>query len=182
MYTAIEYVGCIAISWQVINLLEWCLHMVSHVTINVPLLKEIHQIHMQHHKRDYPITNLLQEGPYKDGGGNWAYGPIVAGLAIAVWLMLPQHFALLITIQGLGMIAINSHMHTQFHFRGSWLEKYDWFLKRRYLHFYHHGHMQNNISLGGIDPTYDIVLGTYVDVKIPTEMHRNCVPEKKNKH
>ena len=179
MYTAIEYVGFIAISWQIINFLEWCSHLLAHVRINMPFLKEIHRIHMQHHKIDYPITNLLQDGPYKDGGGNWAFGPIVVLFTLVAWLILPQHFALMITLQMLGMIGINSYMHTEFHIRGSWMEKYDWFLKRRYLHFYHQGHMQNNMSIAGIDPTYDILFGTYVDVKIPAKMHNKCVPEKK---
>ena len=65
----------------------------------------------------------------------------------------------------------------RFHIAGSWLEQYDWFMTRRYRHFYHHGHLRQNMSLGGIDPTFDLAFGTYTSVETPTD--RSAMPRRK---
>jgi sterol desaturase/sphingolipid hydroxylase (fatty acid hydroxylase superfamily) len=65
----------------------------------------------------------------------------------------------------------------RFHIAGSWLEQFEWFQSRRYRHFYHHGHLRQNMSLGGIDPTFDLLFGTYVAVEAPNE--RGAVPRRR---
>ena len=50
--------------------------------------------------------------------------------------------------------------------RGSWLEKYEWFQVRRLRHFHHHRHLRQNMSLGGIDPTFDIFFGTFIAAEL----------------
>ena len=52
----------------------------------------------------------------------------------------------------------------RYHVQGSWLERYTWFIQRRMRHFWHHRHLRENMSLGGIDPVCDRIFGTYVAV------------------
>ena len=35
------------VTWQVTNLIEWLLHTLAHIRINLPVLREIHRIHME---------------------------------------------------------------------------------------------------------------------------------------
>ena len=62
-------------------------------------------------------------------------------------------------------LLVSDHLHQQYHVDGSWLEQFDWFMRRRERHFYHHYHMKRNMSLGGMDSTVDRLLHTYVQVK-----------------
>ena len=47
-------------------------------------------------------------------------------------------------------------------------------MDRRKRHFYHHGHHMKNMSLGGIDPVFDRVMNTFVEVKF-NPRRRNSV-------
>ena len=101
---------------------------------------------------------------------------------LAAYWMLRTRLFVIFLVEGLGLQAASTYLHDQFHVRGSWLERYAWFLRRRYRHFYHHGHLQKNMSLGGVDKSWDAFFGTFVDVVLPAEgSDLNVVPRKKDK-
>ena len=85
------------LSWQVVNCVEYVLHTASHVRIDLPILRTMHRVHMQHHKQHYPVSHLLRDGPYRDGGGAWVYGPIAALFCAVIWRSLrPQLAAIML--------------------------------------------------------------------------------------
>jgi hypothetical protein len=168
--------------WQFTNLVEWGLHALSHKRFDLPFLRDLHRIHMEHHKRHYPIGKLLRDGPYRDGGGATVFLPLISLIVLAAYWMLRTRLFVIFLVEGLGLQAASTYLHDQFHVRGSWLERYAWFLRRRYRHFYHHGHLQKNMSLGGVDKSWDAFFGTFVDVVLPAEgSDLNVVPRKKDK-
>lgn len=168
--------------WQFTNLVEWGLHTLAHKRVNLPFLRDLHRIHMEHHKRHYPIKNLLRDAPYRDGGGAQVFLPLISLVIMAAYLLLRTRLFVIFLVEGLGLQIASTYLHDQFHIRGSWLEKYQWFLRRRYRHFYHHGHLQKNMSLGGVDKSWDIFFSTFVEVVLPEDgSDLNVVPRKKAK-
>ena len=85
----IELVLWTICTWYFCNLMDWLLHTMSHIPTKIPILNTIHRIHMTHHKLHYPITKLLRSKPYKSGGGEFAFGPIIVLLYTLLYLLLP---------------------------------------------------------------------------------------------
>ena len=168
-------------SWQICNFLEYCLHFLGHIRIPIFPFSEIHRIHMIHHKIHYPYNKLLSEDDYIDGGGAFAFGPLIILLALFFYCIIPSfNLYCIFIVEAFTLVGANTYLHSQFHIKGSWLEKYEWFIHRRYLHFYHHGHLTNNMSLGGTDPTIDKLMKTYHEVDIPVnEKDFHKVPKRK---
>ena len=80
-------------TWYFCNLVDWLLHTMSHIPTKIPILKTIHQIHMTHHKQHYPITKLLRSKPYKSGGGEFAFGPVILVL-YTIYTIVKPHYVL----------------------------------------------------------------------------------------
>jgi len=160
-------IAFVIVTWYVVNCAEWCLHMLSHTRINLPFFKQLHAIHMQHHRVHYPINHLLKPGPYQDGGGLYVFGPLVLLMVCTAVFLLPFRYAFIFNFEGLLVLSTSTYLHDAYHVEGHWLSKYDWFLRRRSLHFYHHGHLKKNMSLSGIDSTMDKCMNTFVEVHVP---------------
>ena len=154
-------VAFVFLTWQVSNLIEYALHTAAHMRIDLPGFRSMHRLHMEHHKVHYPAAMPLREPPYMDGGGIWAFGPAAVVLVIFFWLVLPRHFVQFVTL-AFAFIGIDGYLHDQYHIRGSWLEQYEWFQVRRLRHIHHHHRLKENMSLGGIDTTFDAMFGTFV--------------------
>ena len=168
--------------WQFTNLVEWSLHKLAHKRINLPFLRDLHRVHMEHHKRHYPVNKLLRDAPYRDGGGAAVFLPLISLVVLGAHCMLSSRMFIIFLVEGVGLQVASTYLHDQFHVRGSWLEKYPWFLRRRYRHFYHHGHLQQNMSLGGIDSSWDNFFGTFTDIILPgLDDDPNVVPKRRMK-
>ena len=159
----VELITSIVCTWYFCNLVDWLLHTMSHIPTKIPILKTIHQIHMTHHKQHYPITKLLRSKPYKSGGGEFAFGPVILVLYTILYLILPKRIIWIVLIQSTAFLLVSDKLHVEYHLQGSWLERFDWFLRRRERHFWHHKHLRQNMSLGGIDPVFDHLFKTYHD-------------------
>eukprot|EP00494_Astrolonche_serrata_P005255 UN05271 len=64
---------------------------------------EIHRIHMVHHKIHYPFNNLLSK-EYKDGGGQYAYGPLIIGLWVMFYQILPLDLYCILMVESFILI------------------------------------------------------------------------------
>ena len=164
--------------WYFSCLVDWVLHTMSHIRTNIPLWKQINRIHMAHHKDHYPVSSLLKPEPYIDGGGSWAFGPLIIMFWVVFFLVFRPKVAVLMIVESASFTYASDYLHMHFHIKGSHLEKYDWFIQRRYRHFYHHGALRMNMSLGGIDPIADKTFGTYVEV-IVDPANKSKVPRRK---
>ena len=81
-------------------------------------------------------------------------------------MLLPLKFYLVVLLESTLFIFVSDHLHVQYHLKGSYLERFDWFQRRRQRHFWHHKHLRENMSLGGIDPVFDHLFKTYREVEI----------------
>jgi sterol desaturase/sphingolipid hydroxylase (fatty acid hydroxylase superfamily) len=84
------------------------------------------------------------------------YATAIVGL---VWVM--ARFArLLAYLAGLAFsIGLHLVLHCQYHIRGSILERFAWFRRKRALHFIHHRRVPSNYAI--VEDWIDRVLGTY---------------------
>ena len=164
-----EFACITVITWYFCNLTDWSLHTMSHIPTKLPVVKTIHHIHMTHHKVHYPISKLLRPEPYKSGGGEFAFGPIIALIYGIIYISFPTSIALVVLIETTLFLFVSDRLHVEYHVEGSYLERFDWFLRRRERHFWHHKHLRQNMSLGGIDPVFDHLFKTYHEVEHGTD-------------
>jgi sterol desaturase/sphingolipid hydroxylase (fatty acid hydroxylase superfamily) len=120
---------------------------------------------------DYPTSALLAPPPYKGGDsmawppptGAFAFLPMVAAAYVAAFALLPINWPLLFIAESFSFLVVSDKLHDCYHIEGHWLERYDWFLQRRERHFQHHRIHKQNLSLGGMDPVFDKLFGSYAE-------------------
>ena len=109
--------------------------------------------------------------------------PLISCVVLSAYVMLRTRLFVIFMVEAVTLLGCSTHLHDQFHIRGSWLERFEWFQIRRYRHFYHHGHHMKNMSLGGISTSWDKFLLTFVEVNVPKGSdykELNVVPQKKS--
>lgn len=161
LYELFAYATLAVVTWYVCNLSDWALHTLSHIPTKLPFLQDLHRTHMAHHKIAYPVNSLLKDPPYHGFGGEFAFAPLVMGIWFIIYLIVPLQYAIWCIVQSILFAYVSDYLHTHYHIRETWMEKYAWFRERRKRHFYHHHHLRMNMSLGGIDPVFDRLFGTY---------------------
>ncbi len=148
------------ISWYLYHFIEYLLHYLSHRRYSGFMYK----IHRNHHIIHYPVNKLMDKKPYKTGyyyglpDGIFAHGPIMISIFIISYNILNTYIFLNLSLRIILLILISDYIHTNIHINGSYLEKYDWFLKLRERHFYHHKNIKKNINI--IDNNLDIIFKT----------------------
>ena len=95
--------------------------------------------------------------------GAFAFLPMVAAAYVAAFALLPIYWPLLFIAESFSFLVVSDKLHDCYHIEGHWLERYDWFLQRRERHFQHHRIHKQNLSLGGMDPVFDQLFGSYAE-------------------
>ena len=169
--TGIEYAVCAVAYFYAYNVFEWALHRLSHRRTTLPGLRVIYQAHMDHHKAHYPVDRLIRPAPYVAGQKTiYALAPCILAIWAAAWRALRWDLFVLFFVESFVLLQLGDYLHQQYHIESSWLEKSPllgkWFAYRRAWHFYHHGHLASNMSLGGMTEVVDVALGTGVQVDV----------------
>jgi len=112
-----------------------------------------YKAHMGHHLSDYPASRFMTDRYHSALHNNsWAYYPSMLLTPCIVHLFLPQWNAagwLISFLYPVFVLWVADKFHVAFHTEGHSLERYDWFLKLRHIHFYHHiGSMKQNYAVG----------------------------------
>jgi len=156
------YLFLIIPTWYLYHFIEYGLHKIGH---NYKLNSYIYKIHMNHHKKYYPISKLLNKKPYKTGykynisDGMIAYGPSMLLIFSGMYFLFDFYTYLIIISQIILFAYISDYIHTEIHIDGSWLEKYNWFIQKRKLHLIHHKRTNKNINI--IDHSLDKLFNSY---------------------
>ena len=153
------YIGLILTTQFMYNAMEYVYHRLGHYNHKY---NYIYKLHMTHHKIHYPVTSLQSDTYRNKYEGVVAYTPPTIGIVYSLYSLLPQKYLMFVLIQiGLN-VCINDYIHTHIHLKQSWLNKYDWFLETRQLHFIHHRKLYSNYSFG-YDYTIDKLSNTYLE-------------------
>lgn len=120
----------------------------------------IYASHTHGHHAQYARSDLLQDAWItSERHVLWYFAVPFAAVAAVVWAKapLPAFFAYL---AGLAFsIGLHILLHRHYHLRGSVLERFEWFRRKRALHFVHHRRVRTNYAI--VENWIDRVLGTY---------------------
>jgi sterol desaturase/sphingolipid hydroxylase (fatty acid hydroxylase superfamily) len=156
----IKYILLVIPTWYVYNFIEYCLHKLSH---SYKYGGYIYKIHSNHHKVHYPTSDFMDKAPFKSSflfgipDVIIAFGPISGLITGIFYKILPFNIFSFVISEIYLLLYISDYIHSHYHIRGSWLEKYNWFLEKRKYHYIHHIKLNKNMSLSGLCNTYDIL-------------------------
>ena len=161
MYFTITTLAC---GYYFYHTMEYLFHRVAHK----PWSGYIHAYHSHHHTVCYPPKRLLAEAPYITGDGSRyltkgakAFIPPTIVGALVIYKIVPDYYNLLLIGEFLTLLCISNHLHSQYHIKGSYLERFQWFQDQRAYHLLHHQFYNYNFSLGGYDTCIDKIALTY---------------------
>lgn len=117
---------------------------------------------MQHHILLYPPQRYIdnQDTGSSDPNAKFYY-PVLATAGIVTYIATGSllYAVILFLHTGLSFLWLD-YLHTGFHHAGFRLEKYEWFIALRELHYLHHkGEMQDNLAV--IDFFTDFLIGSF---------------------
>jgi len=103
--------------------------------------------HMGHHISDYPPNKFLSaDYQYaKINNGKAYYFTMLMTPIITMWYLNAWFASVWLTgfLTSIILLFLADCLHKEFHIRGSRLEKYQWFMDLRCLHYYHHKNDMN---------------------------------------
>jgi len=120
-----------------------------HRLIHWPVAGFLYKRHMTHHQKLYPTTDFLSDKYRSPGKDNTVYVFVVfIAMACALaFTLAPLWVASIFSAEFIIIGLLNDYMHDVLHIRFHWLEKYDWFLNLRRLHYHHHEDMSKNYGI-----------------------------------
>ena len=151
----------IIIGFFIYNLFENLIHKFTHCRYN----SYLKYYHSKHHKISYPLNKLLDYSPYKyESYAFLIFGPYMVSYAGILYYIFDWDSYIIIITENVILLFISDHLHSNYHIKDSYLEKYNWFLKRRELHLNHHKNINTNYSLGGLTYIFDKYFKTYNNI------------------
>lgn len=120
----------------------------------------IYSNHTHGHHARYARSELLQDEWIESGRHVlWYFAIPFAAIAAVVWVKASPP-AFLAYLAGLAFsIGLHILLHRHYHIRGSVLERFEWFRRKRALHFVHHRRVRTNYAI--VENWIDRLLGTY---------------------
>jgi len=140
--------------------MEYFLHRFSHN----PKSGYIYKIHKKHHTKHYPITDLMSKEyktdyTYGISDGLLAHGPSTILSICSFYPFMDTTVFIKLSSCILLIAYISDYFHTHIHTRDSWLDKHEWFIKMREIHFNHHKNTSKNFNI--LDMNIDKLMKTY---------------------
>jgi len=116
--------------------------------------------HINFHHAYYARGHLATTLPEGNEGNNTPYFFIPIALAGAMaFIVLPPGLFIAMALAAGGSFHVHVWFDKAYHIKGSYLERFAWFRRKRQLHFVHHLHANRNFAV--VDFFWDRVLGTY---------------------
>lgn len=115
---------------------------------------------ISHHVHIYPRQRFLLDSFVAADDGNMKYylPSLLAPFILTSFFGCNYYSILIIGLYILANASLVEILHSAFHRRSSWFEKFDWFQVLRFLHFNHHkGNMKTNYGIS--DFIWDIATG-----------------------
>jgi hypothetical protein len=130
---------------------------------------KLYRVHVGGHHAQYAPELLSDRWIPTEQHVTWYYAiPFTPMVLIAFWL-LPSHL-FVVHVLSLGLtVWWHVFLHRQYHVRGVWLERFEWFRVKRRLHFVHHKRPRRNYAI--VEYGWDRLFGTF-DAGYPTAAPR----------
>ncbi len=121
------------------------------------------QKHMTHHLKLYPTYNYMSaiyRSPGKDNS-MYIFTAFIALACLSMLIFCPLWIALIFSAEFIFLGWLNDYFHDAFHITGHKLEKYNYFLNLRRLHYEHHLDMNKNYGI--VSFIADRIFKSYID-------------------
>ena len=145
------------ISYFLYNSIEYFLHSLGH---NYKFNNYIYSLHKKHHLlysgKKFLSQRYRTEYKYYLSDGTRAHIIPFSSIIMLIYKLTNDYY-LIINI--CFFTYISEYLHTHIHTQNSWLEKYEWFMKKRKKHLIHHKFTNKNINI--LDNNLDILFHTY---------------------
>jgi hypothetical protein len=147
------------------GILFWLIHFIGHTKL-IPQWYKAHTI--GHHGLAYPWKNFLSESYVVNTYDKYDLNTFMYLTGAIIMTIVMKFIFGLISIQVLGtfiylviLLKMEDLIHNEIHLKNSYLNKYDWFQKMRYIHYLHHrGNMKRNYAMK--DFFIDLVTGNLI--------------------
>ena len=122
--------------------------------------------HQTHHRlytpRDFASDTYRHAG--RDSTAS-RFTVVVLGLIGILFLAMPWHLALVLSVEVTAYALVNDYLHDATHVDGHWLGRYVWYWRLRRAHLVHHANQKRNLGVATF--MTDRVLGTYATTRSP---------------
>ena len=156
LYHSLFFIG----TFYVYNLFEYIFHRLGHIRNKYNIF---YISHIKHHKLYYPANRFVRSDVHSDREGLKVYTPLALFVLYIFYNILNYYYFIFFTSEIFILFLINDYIHNQIHLKDSWLERYNWFIKCRELHYIHHKKFINNSSFSNIDTTIDKLFNTFIE-------------------
>ncbi len=126
-----------------------------------PVLGKLHRVHVNGHHAQYAREMLsgrwIESERHITGYYAIPFMPIVC----LAYCSLPGIYFIAHICALIFAVWWHVYLHRQYHVRGSWWERLDWFQEKRHLHFVHHQKPNKNFAI--VEYSWDLMFGTFED-------------------
>jgi sterol desaturase/sphingolipid hydroxylase (fatty acid hydroxylase superfamily) len=122
-------------------------------------IAKLYDVHVTGHHAQYSPQMLSDQWIRTEQHITWYYAiPFTPMALTALWLLSFSFFVVYMLSLAFA-IWWHVFLHRQYHVRGSWLERFEWFCEKRRLHFVHHERPRRNYAI--VEYGWDRLLGTF---------------------
>lgn len=132
--------------------------------------KRFYRAHMNHHLKQYPVSNFYSD-KYRDAGKDntvvlfgLIFSPLVfLALILTVFGYINLFLGIAILLEMAVIGFLNNSLHDSFHLKKTFWHRFSFFDKLVKLHYNHHIKMKTNFGIFSF--VWDRLFGTFFDIK-----------------
>ena len=131
---------------------------------------KLYDVHVRGHHAQYRPQLLSDRWIPTEQHITWYYAiPFTPMVLMAFWL-LPSILFIVHALSLAFTVWWHVFLHRQYHVRGVWLERFEWFREKRRLHFVHHKRSRRNYAI--VEYGWDRLFGTFEACELRTRAAR----------
>ena len=124
-------------------------------------IAKLYDVHVKGHHAQYAREMLSDRWIRTEQHITGYYAIPFIPIVCAAFCFLPGVY-FIVHIFSLGFaIGWHVYLHRQYHIRGAWWERFEWFQYKRRLHFLHHQRPHKNFAI--VEYSWDLLFGTFDD-------------------
>ncbi len=120
---------------------------------------KLYEVHVGGHHAQYAPQLLSDRWIRSERHITWYYAIPFTPMVLMVFWLLPGSLFVVHMLALAFTIWWHIFLHRQYHVRGVWLERFQWFREKRRLHFVHHKRSRRNYAI--VEYVWDRLFGTF---------------------
>ena len=124
-------------------------------------ITKLYDVHVGGHHAQYAPQMLTNRWIRTEQHITWYYAIPFTPMALTAYWLFPLSLFVVHLLALALAIWWHVFLHRQYHVRGVWLERFEWFREKRRLHFVHHKRPRRNYAI--VEYGWDRLFGTFED-------------------